>query len=123
MRSYLEAQGAVVEPAHNVVVWMPGPGGRIPRSIAHDLFGIWDGVYVTPTVRGFYQVTDVTSCSAKRRKILASGFPVTPQDLIALYIPRRGFRVLRGPEFAMEPSEQWVLSAATGGVAMTPWAG
>jgi len=108
-----ESQGAWVEVARNNVRWFPKKtgGGVFPLSMRHDFFGIWDAIVVYPkgrkrSQRIFIQVTDVGNMSHRREKIVASGFPVSPHDLLLGYRGRSWFRVLHGPDFQGE-AEDW----------------
>ena len=118
---YLRSLGNHVETTRMAVRWLPWaqappylrvrfpPGSMVPINKREDLFGLFDLAYVAPsgTPRGFAQVTVAASLSARRRKILASGFPATPDDLILAYAgrPRRRFAVCRGPSFELTGDE------------------
>lgn len=112
----LEARGAMVEIAPNVVRWVKQlPTGKlVPRSLRHDFFGLFDIVAV-PRDRGsgaFYQVTVDANVKDRRRKILAASFPHATTDAILGYVPgrRRHFRVYRGGlgDFAWD-GETWLV--------------
>ena len=109
-KAFLEARGCVVEVAANQIRWWKNPQGRmIPRSVHHDLFGVWDLLAVSQAERAFYQVTTLSEVSHRREKILASGFPADPRDAILAWVGGRGrhFRVLRGPDFTTASAERW----------------
>lgn len=117
-RAALEARGALVETAPNVVRWIPAkrsashlPGraesrnGLRPVSLRHDFFTCWDLLVVTKNAsRFFVQVTVAGELAHRRAKILASGFPHTALDCIAAYYPGRNrhFRLYRGGEAAFD---------------------
>jgi len=63
-------------------------------------------------------VTVADCVSERRRKILASGFPVNADDLLLGYVEGRGrhFRVYPGPEFNTV-TEEWVVSETAAPVA------
>lgn len=119
---HLRSLGNRVETTRMAVRWLPWaqappylrakfpPGSLVPMSKRADFFNIWDLVYVSAggNPRGFAQVTVASQLSARRRKILASGFPATPDDLILAYAgrPRRRFAVCRGPAFELA-GEEW----------------
>lgn len=115
-KAILEAQGCRVEVAANQVRWIPrktGPG-MTPISVHHDFFEVWDLLAVFPKrrrrlVRAFFQVTTLPEASRRREKIIASDFPVMPEDAILAWVGGRGrhFRVLRGPAFETESTERW----------------
>lgn len=103
----LEAQGARVELARASVIWIKNKAKPFlparPISTAVDIFGIWDAIAVwDQDHRSFYQMTVVDGVSARRKKIVESGFPVSPNDAILAFVGGRGrhFRVYRGPTFA-----------------------
>ena len=117
----LRGMGFRVETTQMAVRWLPvdkappalrhkAVNGLVPMSRRIDFFGIFDLLYVTQDgrTRGGAQVTTATNASARRRKILASGFPVTEHDLLLAYYgrPRRRFLVYRGPAF-VESHEEW----------------
>lgn len=135
-KACLESRGWLVERAQNVVRWLPDKEDRQrlrPVSLHHDLFGRFDGVYVSRDsgTRGFYQVTTLDNFHARRAKILAlnlgvvivggeegervrnlGGFPVGPDDLILAHRHRtRRFRVARGPLFLLADTEEWEAPA------------
>jgi len=119
-RLMFEAMGCRVETAPKVVVWIPKkdarPGAcaacarpfaeRIPRSMRHDFFNVWDLVVVEASglVR-FVQITEPTNLSAHRKKILASAWPPRDDDLLLTYAGRSRFRVYHGPAFDVESGE------------------
>lgn len=116
-RRLLAARGALIETAYNAVRFVPiegQPGKLRPMSTRHDLYGVWDAVCVeirqkesktsvviSELVRMTYfvQVTSAGNISARRKKIHASAFPCTPEDMLLGYRGRGIFRVLRGPRF------------------------
>lgn len=117
-RAILEARGWRVETARNAALSLPDkvrPGARRTISVHHDFFGVFDCIYAADGVqRGFVQVTTLSDYHARRRKIIASGFPVGALDFILAHIPRsRRFRVLRGPLFLLT-EEAWSEPAAKG---------
>lgn len=106
-----ENQGYLVETAPKVVRWLklPGQDGLKPRSSRHDFFGVWDLIIVLgPGLVQFVQVTDEHNVSARRKKILASGFPHRSDDLLLAYAGRGRFRVFMGPTFAGETTAMCV---------------
>lgn len=128
-RDILVANGYRVELAPNVVRWVPRPTnhavagypedrppGRLrPISMRHDWFGIWDLMFLNSgTVRAFAQVTTLDNVAARRKKILASGFPAMSCDCLLGYVPGRArhFRVYRGPTFERWEGECWRPVAA-----------
>jgi hypothetical protein len=119
-RLLLEHGGFKVEPARNIVIWVPSPtGALVPRSARHDFYGVWDGIYVGATSRGFYQVTSQGMFAVRRHKILDAGFPCTADDLLMLH--HRGcFRVVRGPLFLLEQGERWA-KGLPGVIVQAPW--
>lgn len=121
-RRVFAARGAWMHSARNALVWRPNPAGPglVPRSISHDLFGVWDLCVVEvqpcadashgPTCAGtqwryLVQVTDANNMHARRIKIRASGFPCTSNDLLMAYRGRGVFQVLRGPRFDTKDAE------------------
>lgn len=115
IRAWLESQGWRVETAPKVTVWIwnPGKNAKVPISVRHDFFGVWDGIAVDEQSarRGFYQVTTVSHIAHKRRKIEDAGFPATLYDTIFAYAGRPArWRILRGPDFKM-PGEAITCSA------------
>jgi len=95
------------------------PGAGRPLTLAGDYFTVWDGLAVWPDGRRFLcQVTVADCVSERRRKILASGFPVNADDLLLGYVEGRGrhFRVYPGPEFNTV-TEEWVVSETAAPVA------
>jgi len=110
----LEARGYRVEVARNVVRWIPTKArtalGRLdapshPISTHHDLFTLWDLLWCREDgVLGLAQVTTLENLSHRRKKILADGFPLTPQCWILAYVGGRGahFRLYRPPFEAWE---------------------
>lgn len=107
---FFEARGEIIEKAYSVVTWIPKGAARVPISRRHDFFGVWDAIVVPTDDIGrrvyFVQVTEISNVSHRREKILASGFPCTPNDLLMGYRGRGVFRVLRGPRFD-EQAEEW----------------
>lgn len=126
-RRFFDTQGCLVETAVNVVRWIAPkePGGpRMPISTRHDFFGVWDAIVIDatkPPVRTtfFIQVTSVENMSARRRKILDSGFPCGRADLVMGYRGGGRFRVLRGPTFELE-AEEWKAPPPLRKSAMVP---
>lgn len=122
-RKILERDGWLVETAPNVVRWIRrrqragevGADGLKPVSLRHDLWGVWDFACVAARDMGpgravaFVQVTTLHGVADRRRKILASGFPVTADDIILGYVSGRSrhFRCFRGPIFAEWTGETW----------------
>lgn len=117
----LRAMGCRVETTQMAVRWLPiekaPPALRhkavnrlVPMSRRIDFWGIFDLIYVSADgkTRGGAQVTTATNASARRRKILRSGFPANENDLLIAYYgrPRRRFVVYRGPAF-VESHEEW----------------
>jgi len=105
-KQVLEAKGYLVEMAPNRMVHLAA--GRV-ISQRRDWFGVWD-LCAVKHKRRFVQVTTVDGVSARRRKIIASGFPCTPHDLLMGYVGGRGrhFRVYVGPAFDGE-WEEWPI--------------
>ncbi len=102
-RDYFRSQGYHVEVCHGKIAWIPDPatGKRRPISLAHDYFGCWDLAVCSAAERFWVQVCHVSDTATRRAKILASGFPCRPEDLILGHERGRVFRMLRGPEFAL----------------------
>jgi hypothetical protein len=109
-KAILEAQGAKVEVAQNVVRWWQDKATKrwVPRSVKHDLFGVWDILAIHKDgARVFYQVTTLDNLSGRREKIKAAG-QWTASDAILAWVKGRGrhFRVYYGPDFD-ESIQRW----------------
>jgi len=112
-KKLLEAQGALVEAAPQQVVWI---GRNKPIAKANDYFGLWDLVVVHPEGRRYFvQVTTEAHLSDRRKKIIDAKFPCTSCDLIVGHRSGSAFRVLFGPEFKIEESEEWGEVGGKGG--------
>jgi hypothetical protein len=117
-KAILEAQGCLVDVATNALRWqfVPETGTRIPRSVRHDFFGVWDIIAVSRygSERSFYQVTTRENLSHRRDKILAAAEDANRQwssgDAILCYRKGRGrhFEVFYGPDFS-ERRTRWEL--------------
>ncbi len=112
-KAILEAGGHRVDTATNALRWqfVPETGARIPRSVAHDFFGVWDIISISKygSRRSFFQVTTRENLSHRRAKVLAAG-PWTGDDAILCYRKGRGrhFEVFYGPDFE-ERRTRWDL--------------
>jgi hypothetical protein len=119
-RKAFEAAGCRVEAAPKVLVWLPPKGAlpgkcgacghqrdaRIPRSMRHDFFGVWDFIAVEASgILRMVQVTGETGLGDHRRKILASGWPARADDMLLAYIGRARFAVYHGPTFEHRTGE------------------
>ena len=79
-------------------------------TVKHDFFQVWDLLCVSRDGdRFFVQVTVQEEVPHRRSKILASGFPCRPMDLLLGWKGGRDrhFRVFRGPGFERWDGECW----------------
>ena len=125
VRDILISQGFLVEMASpRIVRYKDKKTGEMKIiATAHDIFKVWDGIFVHTKLsdshrnpdsssfvgeRGFFQVTTIDNISARRKKILDSPFPCTSYDRLLGYVGGRGahFRIFRGPSFEVG-EETW----------------